>query len=164
MAAAKLETATPTLPAGRPADAITPGTPVTFLTCGYYGLFSLFFLPMAVIFQLRREHFQLKIIGQLLAIGLLILALTVPFVWAQHQELEIYHFSRSIQTIEGNSARLEYYRNFLDDNLFYGRLLGLKSAQGQRLFPSLGLMGLAWLGLFGKQHPRIKIYLILASA
>jgi hypothetical protein len=140
------------------------GTPVTFLTCGYYGLYSLFFLPLAFAFQLRPEQFRLKVVGQLLAIGLISLVLTLPFVWAQHRQLEIYHFSRSPQTIEGNSARLEYYQNVLDHNLLYSKILGLESGQGQRLFPGLGLMGLAGLGLFGRQHPRIKIYLILAVA
>lgn len=138
------------------------GTPVTFLTCGYYGLFSLLFLPLALIFQLRREHLRLKVIGQLLVIGLLALALTVPFVWAQHQALEIHHFTRSAQTIENNSARLAYYGNFLDDNLLYSQFLGLRSAQGQRLFPGLGLITLAGLGLFNGRRRGIKVYLITA--
>jgi hypothetical protein len=40
--------------------------------------------------------------------------------------------------------------------------LGLKSAQGQRLFPGLGLLVLAGLGLFAGQQKRVKLYLILA--
>ncbi|HXW01010.1 MAG TPA: hypothetical protein VEC93_21535, partial [Anaerolineae bacterium] len=140
------------------------GTPITFLTCGYYGLFSLFFLPLAFLFQLRRGHLNLKIVGQLLAIALAATALTGPFLWVQQQRLAVYQFTRSAQTIENNSAKLAYYRNFLDYNLPYRRILGLKSAQGQRLFPGLGLLVLAGLGLFGGQQKRIKLYLILAVA
>ncbi len=140
------------------------GTPITFLTCGYYGLFSLFFLLLAFVFQLRREHLNLKTMGQLAAAALLAAALTGPFLWAQQQRLAEYGFSRNVQTIENNSAKLEYYRNFLDYHLLYGQILGLKSGQGQRLFPGLGLLALAGLGLFGRQNRRIKIYLLLATA
>jgi hypothetical protein len=138
------------------------GAPVTFLTCSYYGLFSVFFLPLAFVFQVRRAHLNLKSAVQLGAVALLALALTLPFVWAQHRELEIYHFTRTAQTIEANSAKLGYYDDFLDYNLFYSRILGLKSAQGQRLFPGLGLIALAGLGLFGGPRKRIKLYLLLA--
>ncbi|GAB4438983.1 MAG: hypothetical protein Fur0044_35600 [Anaerolineae bacterium] len=139
------------------------GTPITFLTCGYYGLFSLFFLPLAFVFQLQREHVNLKTIGQLATVALLAAALTGPFLWAQQQRLAEHHFSRSAQTIEANSAKLEYYRNFLDYHLLYGQILDLKSGQGQRLFPGLGLLILAGLGLFGRQNRRVKLYLILAA-
>jgi hypothetical protein len=149
-------------PSWRSGLCLALGWPVTFLTCSYYGLFSPFFLPLAFIFQFRREHLSLKTTAQLGVVGLLALALTLPFVWAQHRELEIYHFTRSAQTIEANSAKLDYYRDFLDYNLFYSRILGLKSAQGQRLFPGLGLMILAGLGLFGGQQQRGKLYLLLA--
>ncbi|GIK36263.1 MAG: hypothetical protein BroJett011_00960 [Chloroflexota bacterium] len=138
------------------------GPPVTFLTCSYYGLFSVFFLPLVFIFQARREHLNLKTAVQLGVVALLALALSLPFVWAQHRELQIYHFSRSAQTIEANSAKLSYYRDFLDYNLFYSRILGLKSAQGQRLFPGLGLIALAGLGLFGEPRKRVKLYLFVA--
>jgi hypothetical protein len=138
------------------------GTPVTFLTCGYYGLFSLFFLPLAFIFQFRPEHLRPKFGGQLILIGLLALILTLPLLWMQRQQLAGYNFTRSTQTIENNSAKLEYYRNFLDHNLLYGQLLGLKSKLGQRLFPGFGLMGLAVLGLFGSQQRRVKLYCLVA--
>ncbi len=138
------------------------GLPVTFLICSYYGLFSVFFLPLAFIFQVRRAHLNLKTTVQLGVVALLALALTLPFVWAQYRELEVYQFTRSPQTIEANSAKFSYYRDFLDYNLFYGRILGLKSAQGQRLFPGLGLIALAGLGLFGGPRKRIKLYLFLA--
>jgi hypothetical protein len=153
---------TPAASAWRSGLCLALGLPVTFLTCSYYGLFSLFFLPLAFIFQFRREHLNLKTAAQLGVVGFLALVLTLPFVWAQHRELEIYHFSRSDQTIEGNSAKLSYYRDFLDYNLFYSRILGLKSAQGQRLFPGLGLIALAGLGLFGGPRKRVKLYLLLA--
>lgn len=138
------------------------GTTVTFLTCDYYGLFSFFFLPLAGLFQLRRKHLTLKFAGQLLAVGLLAVVLTGPFLWAQQQRLAEYHFTRSAKIIEDNSAKLAYYRNFSDDNLFYSQILGLKSAQGQRLFPGFGLIALAGLGLFGGQQKKVKLYLIVA--
>ncbi|NJN98815.1 MAG: hypothetical protein HC875_34345 [Anaerolineales bacterium] len=140
------------------------GTPITFLTCGYYGLFSLLFLPLAFVLQLRREHANLKSLGQLVAVAVLALALTGPFLWEQQQRLAEYHFTRSAQTIESNSAKLEYYRNFLDYHLLYGQILALKSGQGQRLFPGLGLLMLAGLGLFGRPAGRVKLYLLLAVA
>ncbi len=140
------------------------GLPVTFLTCGYYGLFSFFFLPLAFVLQLRREHLNQKTMGQLVAIALLAIALTGPFLWTQQQRLAEYHFSRSAQTIKANSAKLEYYRNFLDYHLLYGQILDLKSGQGQRLFPGLGLLVLAGLGLFGRPAGRVKLYLLLAVA
>ncbi len=149
-------------PSWRSSLCLALGAPVTFLTCSYYGLFSMFFLPLAFIFQVRREHLNLKTAAQLGVVALLALALTLPFVWAQHRELEIYHFSRSAQTIEANSAKLGYYDDFLDYNLFYSRILGLKSGQGQRLFPGLGLITLAGLGLFGGSQKRVKLYLLLA--
>lgn len=139
-------------------------TPITFLTCGYYGLFSFLFLPLAFVLQLRREHANLKTMGQLVAIALLAVALTGPFLWEQQQRLTGYHFTRSAQTIEANSAKLEYYRNFLDYHLLYSQILDLKSEQGQRLFPGLGLLMLAGLGLFGRPAGRVKLYLLLAVA
>lgn len=147
-----------------PSLCLALGTPITFLTCGYYGLFSFFFLPLAFVLQLRRKHANLKTISQFVAVALLAVALTGPFLWAQQQRLAEYHFSRSAQTIEANSARLEYYRNFLDYHLLYGQILDLKSGQGQRLFPGLGLLILAGLGLFGRPAGRVKLYLLLAVA
>lgn len=138
------------------------GTPITFFTCGYYGLFSFLFLPLAFALQLRRKHANLKTIGQFVAVAVLALALTAPFLWMQQQRLAEYHFSRSTQTIKANSAKLEYYRNFLDYHLLYSQILDLKSGQGQRLFPGLGLLILAGLGLFGRPNRRVKLYLLLA--
>ena len=138
------------------------GAPVTFLTCSYYGLFTLLFLPVAFLFQLQKKHLQLKTLGQLLTIGLLALGLSGPFLMAQNQRLTAYGFRRSAQTIENNSAQLKYYANFLDYNLLYGRILNLRSGQGQRLFPGFGLIILAGLGFFGSLQKRIKAYLGLA--
>lgn len=139
------------------------GPPVTFFTCSYYGLCSFFFLPLAFLFQWQKKHFKVKTVGQFLLVGLLALALTGPFLWAQRQRLAGYGFTRSAETVENNSARLQYYGNFLDHNLLYGRILGQESGQGQRLFPGFGLIGLAGLGLWGAQQKRVKRYLLVAS-
>jgi hypothetical protein len=124
------------------------GPPVTFFTCGYYGLFSVLFLPLVFLAQVRPNHVNLKTGGQLLAIGFLIIVSSAPFLLAQRRHLEHYGFTRSTKTIENNSAKLTYYFNFLDHNIFYGRVLGLESDRGQRLFPGLVIIFLASLGLF----------------
>ncbi|MCB0164010.1 MAG: hypothetical protein KDI79_07290, partial [Anaerolineae bacterium] len=149
-------------PTGRNALAFGLGGPVTFLTCGYYGLFSLIFLPLALLFQLEKKHFSFRFI-KYLAAGLFIsMVLTGPILWGQYRELQQYGFTRPEQTIENNSARLADYRNFLDYNLWYGRALGLGSKPGQRLFPGLVLIVLAGVGLAGRGSKRIKAYLIVA--
>lgn len=136
--------------------------PVTFFTCGYYGLFTLLFLPLAFLGQLRRNHLNARTLGHLAAIGLLALVLTGPILWAQRERLVDLGLSRNTPAIGANSARLEYYGNFLDHNLWWSRFLHLQPGQGQRLFPGLGLMLLASLGVLAPQRPRIKLYLLLA--
>lgn len=135
------------------------GTPVTFFTCGYYGLFSLFFLPLFFVTQLRPHHFRPAVVTQLLAAGLLVAGLSGPFLLAQQHHLARHGFARSERTIKNNSARPKDYAHFLDHNLLYGQLLGLESGRGQRLFPGLGLMALAGLGLIGRRPKRVKLYL-----
>ncbi len=136
--------------------------PLTFFTCVYYGLFSLFFLPLALLCQVRKNHLHLKFAAWLGLIALAAFILTGPGLWAQQQQLAQYNLSRTDQTVESNSAKAEYYRNFLDDNLLYSQLLGLKSAAGQRLFPGWGLLLLAGLGLWGGPNKRVKLYLLVA--
>jgi len=138
------------------------GMPVTFFTCGYYGLFSVFFLPLFFITQLQRIHLKPVALIRLSIIGVLIIALSGPFLLAQKQRLDQHGFTRSAQTIQNNSAKLKYYANFLDYNLLYGQLLGVESGAGQRLLPGIGLMVLAIVGLFGGGYFRIKLYLGLA--
>lgn len=138
--------------------------PVTFFTCGYYGLFALLFLPLALLGQLQPRHLNAKTLGHLAAISLLALALVGPFLWAQRERLVDLGLNRDIRSITANSARLEYYGNFLDYNLWWGRLLHLQPGQGQRLFPGFGLMLLAGLGVLAPQRPRVKLYLLLAIA
>jgi len=133
------------------------GPPITFFTCSYYGLFSLLFLSLAFVFQLRPEHFKPKTLGVFLLAGLLSLILTGPLLWVQHEKLSQYGFGRTLQTIEENSARLSYYTSFLDYNLFYGQILGIRSGSGERLFPGIGLMLLATLGLFRAVAPTNQI-------
>ncbi len=146
----------------RSALGLALGGSVTFFTCAYYGLFSLIFLPLAALFHLRRDHASLKRGGRLLAAGLLALALTGPLLWAQHERLARYGFSRTAPTIESNSARPAYYGAFLDYNILYAQLLGLKSSQGQRLFPGFGLVMLAVLGLLDGGSKRVKFYCLTA--
>lgn len=150
-------------PAWRTGFGLALGTPVTFFTCSYYGLCSVFFLPLAFMFQFQKKHLQLKALAQLLAIGVIMVLLSGPFLWTQHQHLRRHGFSRSVQTIENNSARLADYGKVLDHNLLYGRLLGLESGQGQRLFPGYGLAVIAMLGLWGGQQQRLKRYLLMAA-
>ena len=138
------------------------GTPVTFLTCGYYGLFSIFFLPLFFACQFRPKYLKVGFLIQLFVIGVLIAALSGPFLLAQKRRLDQHRFTRSAQTIENNSARLSYYANFLDYNLWYSRFLGLESGLGQRLLPGVGLIALAIVGLFGFAQPRVKLYLVIA--
>jgi hypothetical protein len=125
------------------------GTPVTFFTCGYYGLISVLFLPLAFLAQARQKHVKFKVLGQLLVTAFLIIVLSAPILLAQRQRLEHYGFTRSAKTVENNSAKLNYYTNFLDHNFFYGQILVLESGQGQRLFSGLVPIFLAVLGLFG---------------
>lgn len=139
------------------------GSPVTFFTCAYYGLFSLLFLPLALLFHLRRRHLTWSTAGRLAIIGLLALALSGPFLLAQRRRLQTYGFARSEKTITNQSARPENYTFFLDDNLLYGRFLGRQSGQGQRLFPGLGLTALALAGLAGRRQKRLRAYLALAA-
>ncbi|HMQ54260.1 MAG TPA: hypothetical protein PKD98_19445 [Anaerolineae bacterium] len=148
--------------------ALAVGPPVTFLTCGYYGLLSLIFLPLALPFLLlnhsapRTENDRpRRWLGLLAAVGLAA-GLTGPLVVAQQQQLDRYGFSRSDRTIENNSARLVDYAKPLDYNLFYGHLLGLTSEPGQRLFPGLVLISLGLTGLGGKPRRAIKVYLLVA--
>jgi hypothetical protein len=142
--------------------ALALGTPVTFFTCGYYGLFGLLFLPLAFLVQLRKEDLNLKQLRLLLVVGTLIFVLTGPFLWTQQQHLAQYGFVRSDKTIADNSARLSDYINFLDYNIFYGQILEWPAGRRQRLFPGFGLIVLAGLGFFGRSQRRIKLYLGLA--
>jgi hypothetical protein len=137
--------------------------PFTFFTCAYYGLFSLLFLPLAFICQFRPKQLNFSTSGQLLATTLLALGLAGPFVWAQHERLSGQGLNRSTSTIESNSARLEDYGKFLDHNIWYSQILGLKSQPGQRLFPGLGLTLLAGLGFLAPLRPGVKVYLFLAT-
>jgi hypothetical protein len=101
--------------------------------------------------------------GQQLTIGLVTLLLTGPFLWGQQRQLSRYGFTRQPQVIENNSARLSYYTYFLDYNILYSQLLKRESGQGQRLFPGLGLILLAGLGLWGPAQRRVKLYLLVAA-
>jgi hypothetical protein len=110
----------------------------------------------------HREHLTAKTIGYLALVGLLILLLSGPLLFAQQQRLATLGFTRSARTIENNSARLNDYFKVLDYNLLYGQFLGHKSAQGQRLFFGVMPLILAGVGMVGLKRARVKLYLLLA--
>jgi hypothetical protein len=140
------------------------GLPVAFFSCGYYGLFSLIFLPLALLILLQGRRLARRTVGWLLTIGILSLALVLPSLLKQKSILDAYNLTRSEQTIQANSARLIDFGQTLDHNLLYGQILGLQSNDSQRFFPGLGLLLLAGLGLFHyRKQPAIKTYLLLAS-
>ncbi|MCB0175337.1 MAG: hypothetical protein KDJ97_32845 [Anaerolineae bacterium] len=139
------------------------GGSATFLTCGYYGLFSLIFLPLALLFQIEKKLLTWRLAAHFAAGLLITLVLTGPVLWGQYRQLQQYGFTRPEQTIENNSARLADYLNFLDYNVWYGRTLGLASKPGQRLFPGLVLIILAGVGLAGRGPQRVKAYLVVAT-
>ena len=145
--------------AWRGALGLALGPPVTFFTCSYYGLLSLFFLPLAFLFNVRKGHFTRRTGGRLLLIALLTIILSVPFLLSQQRRLADLGYTRSATTIENNSAKLKYYTYTLDYNLLYGQILGRSSPPGQRLFPGLGLILLAGVGLGGLSRIRTKLYL-----
>lgn len=149
-------------PIWRTAIGLALGTPLTFFTCSYYGLFSLFFLPLAFGVGWRRRHSNAAFLERLLGAALLAGLLTGPFLGSQQQQLASLNVSRSAATIEANSARLADYAAVPDHNLLYRQLLGLTSSQGQRLFPGFGLLLLAGVGLLTGTQFRAKPYLLLA--
>jgi hypothetical protein len=138
------------------------GLPLTFFTCSYYGLFSLFFLPLAFLLGLGRNHWTGRFYIRLLVTGLLIILLSGPFLWSQDQQLAEFGSVRGASVIEANSAKVGYYLNPPGNNLFYGQWLGVASGSGQHLFPGLGLILLAGFGLVGGNFSRVKLYLGLA--
>lgn len=145
------------------------GITATFLTCGYYGLFNLIFMPVAGLWWFSSRFRQLtssnwlNLTAQLILAGSLTLLLTGPFVSHQYRLLHQHGFRRTAQTIEHNSARLTDYSHFLDYNFLYGRLLDIEAGSGQRLFPGLGLLLLAGLSLWGTRQRWLKTYLLLAT-
>ncbi|GAB4427310.1 MAG: hypothetical protein Kow0031_07300 [Anaerolineae bacterium] len=138
------------------------GLAATFLTCGYYGLFSLMFLPLAVAFLWPPAAPRRQRVIRLLLAGLLAGAMVLPVLWPQRQILAAGQYSRPAETIRQNSAGAADYTRFLDYNLWYGQLLGLQSAAGQRLFPGLMLVSLAGIGLMERRQRRIRLYLLAA--
>ncbi|MDX1520577.1 MAG: sulfite exporter TauE/SafE family protein [Anaerolineae bacterium] len=138
------------------------GTPVTFFTCGYYGLFSLFFLPLAFLTYRPWPRLSRRGWSQLGVAALLIVALTGPPLLSQQQRLTQLGFKRNAETIQFNSGELRHYTNFLDYNLLYGQLLGVEPGAGQRLFPGVGLLLLAGLGLVTMRQAYLRIYLLAA--
>lgn len=138
------------------------GGPVTFFTCSYYGLFSLLFLPLALLFQLKKDHLQTRFAIRFMAALLLAAVLIIPLVKMQQQQLSRYGFTRSEKTITNSSATLIDYSKFLDHNLLYSTVLAYQSETGQRLFPGFGLIVLASVGLLGRSHKGLKAYLVTA--
>jgi len=144
--------------------ALALGPAVIFLTCGYYGLFSLIFLPLAILLGSvgaypcgrpnwgQGQALPLQIFHHTVFVILLSIALTAPFPVMQQQQLARHAFQRSATTIEQNSAHLNDYFRFLDYNIIYGQILGLRSEAGQRLFSGMGIILLAIVGAITKPH------------
>ncbi len=138
------------------------GIPLVFLTCGYYGLFSLIFMPPAVwAFSQRGMRFGGKLAGFVLA-GILLAA---PPVLVQRQILAEHNFTRSETTIRQNSATPKDYLKTLDTNLFYKRWLHRPAEKGQRLFPGWMLLALAAIGAVvpAKRMPRRGRWYLLGT-
>ena len=139
------------------------GLPVTLFTCGYYGLFSLLFLPILLLTQIQRQQLKLTLLKQLTIVATLSLALTAPFLWAQHKTLSNHGFTRSEKVIATNSAQPDNYVQFLDYNVLYGQMFAVESDSPQRLFPGFMLVLLAGIGLYGQRRSRVKVYLVTVA-
>ena len=139
------------------------GLPITFFTCGYYGLFSLLFLPVLLLTQMHSPHLKLSLLKQLTVVALLAFAFTAPFLSRQHEILGQHGFVRSEQTIATNSAQLVDYTHFLDTNVLYGQVFAVEPGGQQRLFPGFALVLLAGIGLFGPNKRRVKVYLVTVA-
>lgn len=87
----------------KPAAEVGAWTAVTFLTCGYYGLFALVGVFPAALVLARRDWLTRSRLGDL-AVAALCLAPAVPFVLAQADLTEAY--DRSEETIEALSAEV----------------------------------------------------------
>ena len=144
--------------------AFAAGIPIVFFTCGYYGLFSLIFVPPAVWTVIpAKPHLRWQLAGFALA-GMLIAA---PPLLAQRQILAKHNFSRTETTIRQNSAAPEDYLKTSDANLFYKKLLHRPPERGQRLFPGWMLLALATAGVAlpsKRISPRVRGYLLGAAA
>ncbi len=143
--------------------AFAAGIPIVFFTCGYYGLFTLIFVPPAVwAFAPSKPHLRWRLAGFALA-GMLIAA--SPLL-VQRQILAEHNFTRTETTIRNNSAAPEDYLKTPDANLFYKQLLHRPAERGQRLFPGWGLLALAAVGVAipsKRVSPRVRRYLLGAA-
>lgn len=148
-------------PAWRRAAGLGLGMLVTALTCGYYLLFSLIIMPLAVIINLRREMVTPMRIGQLIAVGIGVVLLAAPIIGTQRSILTDYDFQRSTRTITNNAARLVDYTQTLDYNLLYGTRRPPQT--GQRLFPGAGVLILAVVGFGWARQLRLKSYLVVVT-
>lgn len=145
----------------RQAICLSVGLSATFLTCGYYGLFSLLFLPWFGLMTLWQSANRRLTASYLMVALSLFLLLSGPFLGMQQQQLTQHGFTRSEQTITYNSAQLSHYLNVLDYNFVYAKSLKLKSGAGFRLFPGLLVSLMALLGLLGRSPKRIRYLLAL---
>lgn len=145
----------------RHAICLSLGLSTTFLTCGYYGLFSLLFLPWVGLMSLWQSANRRLTAGYLLLAISLFLLLSGPFLVMQQQPLAQHGFTRSEQTITHNSAQLSHYLTILDYNIVYTNILNRHSEQGFRLFPGLLVSLMALLGLMGSRQKRIRYLLAL---
>jgi hypothetical protein len=118
---------------------------VTFLTCGYYGLFLSLFLLLGGCILVQRRHLHREPIGQLL-IGLAFACLLVlPVLPAQAQRTAGY--TRSAETIIQNSAQLVDYLHSNPQSWHVLPWQQLAGGSGETLYPGVGLVLLTALGV-----------------
>ncbi len=137
------------------------GLPVTFLTCSYYGLFSLILMPLAFLCLASRNLLRIQTWLGLTLSMMIAFGLTYPFISTQQAILTDYGFTRSEKSVRATSAKETHYHQFLNHNVFYTHLLGWEAKGGLRLFPGLGVLTLACIGLMTWGRRRIRLYLLL---
>jgi hypothetical protein len=117
---------------------------VTFLTCGYYGLFAVVVIGPAALVLARRDWLGARRVLQLGAAAALFAVLCGPILLGQNHYTSNYH--RSDETITANSAQPHNWVTLLD------RLPGskiepwLSEEGGERLYPGTVVLGLALAG------------------
>ena len=119
---------------------------VTFLTCGYYGLFALVGIGLVTLVLARREWFSLKRLADLAVAGGVFALLALPVVLGQAQYTSGYH--RSEDLIRELSASAGDYLRLDPHALGAGVAPWLRDAPGGHgLYPGTVLLILAAAGL-----------------
>lgn len=126
------------------------GIAITFLTSEYYALFLALMLAAALPFLppiWRERRFCTAVLPGILIAGLLIAPVALP----QIKAVQAMGFSRSVQTITGNSATLAEYGR-LSSTLQNVSWIPWQFKGDQALFPGISLLILAFLGLYSSRR------------